>query len=44
MKIQAVLFDIIGTTIKEKNPDTINHCFEKAFLNYGVEVNIDFLK
>lgn len=31
MKIKAVLFDLIGTTVIEREPDTVMRCFEKAF-------------
>jgi phosphonatase-like hydrolase len=34
--IRAVLFDVIGTTVKEKDPAIINRCFEQAFLNQGL--------
>ncbi len=36
MKIQAVLFDMIGTTVHEKTPNTIRNCFRLAFEKYGV--------
>ena len=36
MKIQAVLFDMIGTTVQEKVPNTIRNCFRLAFEKYGV--------
>ena len=36
MKIQAVLFDMIGTTVCEKTPNTIRDCFRLAFEKYGV--------
>jgi len=36
MKIQAVLFDMIGTTVHEKTPNTIRNCFRGAFEKYGV--------
>lgn len=30
-KIKAVLFDVIGTTVLENDPELINHCFQDAF-------------
>ncbi len=36
MICKAVLFDVIGTIIKEKDPETINHCFLKAFTDNKV--------
>lgn len=36
MRIQAVLFDMIGTTVQEKTPNTIRNCFRLAFEKYGV--------
>lgn len=36
MKIQAVLFDMIGTTVQEKVPNTIRNCFRLAFEKHGV--------
>lgn len=36
MKIEAVLFDMIGTTVLEKKPNTIRNCFRLAFEKYGV--------
>lgn len=36
MKIQAILFDMIGTTVQEKIPNTIRDCFRLAFEKHGV--------
>jgi len=44
MKIKAVLFDLIGTTVKEKDPAFINNCFEKAFFANGIHVNAEMIK
>lgn len=38
MKIKAVLFDLIGTTVKEKDPEYINNCFINAFDENGFKV------
>lgn len=38
MKIKAVLFDFIGTTVLEKG-DVINSAFEKAFHQEGVQID-----
>ena len=42
--IKAVLFDFIGTTVKEADPDVINNCFESAFADNNIPVNIAALK
>src|SRR6187402_812041 len=44
MAITAVFFDFIGTTILEKNHDVVLTCFQKAFDDYGIEVNKEVLK
>ena len=36
MICKAVLFDVIGTTVKERDPETINRCFLKAFTDNNV--------
>jgi phosphonatase-like hydrolase len=41
MTIKAVLFDFIGTTIIEKENDTIHNCFEMAFREAGVALGHD---
>jgi phosphoglycolate phosphatase-like HAD superfamily hydrolase len=38
-KIRAILFDMIGTTVLEKDPTVINSCFEKAFLHHGITID-----
>ncbi len=38
--IRAVLFDVIGTTVLEKDPDVINRCFHRSFLDQGVTVKM----
>jgi phosphonatase-like hydrolase len=38
MIIKAVLFDLIGTTVKEKDPEYINNCFINAFNENGIKV------
>jgi len=44
MKLKAVLFDLIGTTVKEKDPDAMNNCFVKSFTDNGFNVSIDTVK
>ena len=44
MICKAVLFDVIGTTVKEKDPETINNCFLKAFADNNVSADIQFFK
>jgi phosphonoacetaldehyde hydrolase len=36
--IHAVLFDMIGTTVEEKNPSFINDCFGSSFSDHGIAV------
>jgi phosphonoacetaldehyde hydrolase len=38
-KIRAILFDMIGTTVLEKDPTVINTCFEKAFLRHAITID-----
>jgi phosphonatase-like hydrolase len=42
--IRVVLFDVIGTTVREAYPDAINDCFERAFSDNQVSVSYDYLK
>ncbi len=42
--IRVVLFDVIGTTVREAYPDAINDCFERAFADNQVSVSYDYLK
>lgn len=42
MKIKAVLFDFIGTTVLE-NGDVINAAFKNAFYQEGVQIDSDIL-
>ena len=43
MAIQAVLFDVIGTTVME-TPGTIHHCFLSAFDQHHIHVASDFIR
>jgi beta-phosphoglucomutase-like phosphatase (HAD superfamily) len=36
--IRAVLFDVIGTTVLEDEPDLINRCFQNAFMENSINV------
>lgn len=36
--IKAVIFDMVGTSVMEKDPSMINQCFEVAFRDHGVHV------
>jgi HAD superfamily hydrolase (TIGR01549 family) len=38
-KIRAILFDLIGTTVLEKDARTVSTCFERSFLQHGVDVD-----
>lgn len=42
--IQAVLFDVIGTTVKEADPEIIPSCFQQAFDAHAVKVDLSVLK
>lgn len=42
--IKAILFDVIGTTVIEKNPSIVNECFQKAFQDNGISVSSDVVK
>ncbi len=43
MKYQAILFDLIGTTVIEKGPATLVNCMEEAFEDCGIQVEKDFI-
>jgi HAD superfamily hydrolase (TIGR01549 family) len=43
-KYKAILFDLIGTTVKEKDPNTILNCFRKAFEEYDVWSDMSLLQ
>lgn len=38
--LTAVLFDLIGTTVKEADPDVFTNSFEKAFAEHNVTISI----
>ena len=44
MNCKAVLFDVIGITVREKDSNTINNCFLKAFTDNNVSADIDLFK
>jgi phosphonatase-like hydrolase len=39
MKVEAILFDVIGTTVQEKDPNTVNNCLFQAFTKHSVIVD-----
>lgn len=41
---KGILFDFIGTTVIEKDPDVINSCFARAFREHGVHVSATVIK
>lgn len=41
--IKGVLFDLIGTTVKEGHNDTVIGCLESAFLSFGIVMDKEFL-
>jgi HAD superfamily hydrolase (TIGR01549 family) len=38
MDIRAVLFDLIGTSVREKDPATIENCVVRAFADHNIRV------
>ncbi|MBC7946858.1 MAG: HAD-IA family hydrolase [Chitinophagaceae bacterium] len=44
MMIRGILFDFIGTTVLEKDPQVINRCFSQAFSDHGVTISQDFIR
>jgi phosphonatase-like hydrolase len=44
LKIKAVLFDLIGTTVKENDPNLIMNCFGKAFTDHHIPFDADLIK
>lgn len=42
--IKAVLFDLIGTTVKTRNPDFIADCFKEAFRQHEVMAIEDIIR
>jgi phosphonoacetaldehyde hydrolase len=44
MSVRAILFDVIGTTVIEKNSSVITECFEQAFRNNGIFVERSVIK
>ncbi len=41
--IQAVLFDVIGTTVLEKDKTVISQCFDAAFKTHGLSPDAQFI-
>ncbi len=37
-QIKAVLFDMIGTTVLESDPETVNNCFALAFSQHAITI------
>ena len=44
MRIKAVMFDFIGTTVIEKDPLVITRCFVSAFKDHGLAVEEAIIK
>ena len=42
MKIKAVLFNFLGTTVKEKDSSVITNCLSRAFTDHGFYFNDEF--
>lgn len=43
-RIKAVLFDMIGTTVKSMDSDFVITCFKTAFLAYKIPIDDSFIK
>jgi phosphoglycolate phosphatase-like HAD superfamily hydrolase len=41
---RAILFDLIGTTIRERDPETINRCFGEALTAQGITPDQNFIR
>lgn len=41
--VNAILFDVIGTTVLEKGGDVVMGCLQGAFADHGVEIDIPSL-
>ena len=44
MQIRGVLFDFMGTTANEKDPDMIHHCFVQSFRDHGVDISDEIIR
>lgn len=44
MKYKAVIFDLNGTTVLEKDPQLVLNCFEYAFKDHGISVTKELIK
>lgn len=44
MNINAVLFDLIGTTVIEKDPLTITNCFINSFSKCGIKIGVELVR
>jgi HAD superfamily hydrolase (TIGR01549 family) len=44
MEVRAVLFDMMGTTVKEKDPTTIERCIQMAFADHNIKVPATMIK
>jgi len=38
MEVKAVLFDLMGTTVREKDPSAIENCIRQAFADHNIKV------
>jgi phosphonoacetaldehyde hydrolase len=44
MIVRAVLFDLIGTTVREKDSSTIEKCLQLAFADHNIKLPPDLVK
>jgi len=44
MEVKAILFDLIGTTVKEKDPSTVERCIQKAFEDHNIKVRPELIR
>jgi HAD superfamily hydrolase (TIGR01549 family) len=38
MEVKAVLFDLMGTTVREKDPAAVERCIQQAFADHNIKV------
>jgi HAD superfamily hydrolase (TIGR01549 family) len=44
MEVKAVLFDLIGTTVREKDPATVERCIQKAFADHHITLRPELIR
>jgi HAD superfamily hydrolase (TIGR01549 family) len=44
MEVKAILFDLIGTTVREKDPSTVENCIRDAFADHNIKVPASLIR